>query len=95
VKRTVTAAVTVWRNEDEIERRTAFGRTHANPEHLAPQAYAESRRARGDFVGTPQEVADKLRAYAELGVQEVMADVFDLDDLELLEVIAEEVMPRL
>jgi alkanesulfonate monooxygenase SsuD/methylene tetrahydromethanopterin reductase-like flavin-dependent oxidoreductase (luciferase family) len=95
VKRTVMATVMTWRDDDGLERRTRFGRTYLNPENLAPREYAESRRARGDLVGAPEEVVEQIRAYAELGVQEIMLDVFDLDDVELLELIADEVIPRL
>jgi alkanesulfonate monooxygenase SsuD/methylene tetrahydromethanopterin reductase-like flavin-dependent oxidoreductase (luciferase family) len=95
LRRTVMATVAVWRDDAERERRLRFGLTHSNPERLDPPAYAAARRARGDFAGTPQEVADRLRAYAAVGVQELIVDVFDLDDLELLEVIAAEVRPRL
>jgi hypothetical protein len=53
------------------------------------------RRAVGDFVGSPNEVAAQLRAAANVGVQEVMVDLVDLDDIEVLEEIAKEVRPRL
>jgi hypothetical protein len=46
-------------------------------------------------VGTPKEVVDALGAYAEVGCDRVYLQVFDLDDLDHLRLIATEVMPHL
>lgn len=45
------------------------------------------------LCGTPAEVADKLGAFAEAGVERTYLQVLDLDDLDHLSLIAEEVMP--
>ena len=47
----------------------------------------------GAAVGTPAEVVDKLQAYAAVGAERAYLQVFDLDDLEHLDLIAAEVMP--
>jgi alkanesulfonate monooxygenase SsuD/methylene tetrahydromethanopterin reductase-like flavin-dependent oxidoreductase (luciferase family) len=94
VKRTVVSTLFVARDEDEMERRTRFHRTYLDPDHLTPQEFVGTRRARGVFIGTPQEVVDQLRAYAEVGVEEVMVDLLDLEDLEVMELIAKEVLPH-
>jgi alkanesulfonate monooxygenase SsuD/methylene tetrahydromethanopterin reductase-like flavin-dependent oxidoreductase (luciferase family) len=95
VRGTMQACVLPWRTEAELERRAGVLLAYVNPEGLGPRAYAEARRALGDFVGTPGEIVDQLHAAAGAGVQEVMVDTFDLEDLEVLEVIATEVMPHL
>lgn len=46
-------------------------------------------------VGTPTEVAERLRAYAAAGVGEVMLQWGGFDDIEGLHLIAEEVVPLL
>ena len=45
-------------------------------------------------AGSPAEVADRLRAYGELGATTVYLQVLDLTDLDHLRLIAEEVVPR-
>lgn len=47
------------------------------------------------FVGTPEEVADQMRRYAEAGVELFMLQHFLLDDRDALELLAAEVVPAL
>ncbi len=56
---------------------------------------AEELRARGAIVGTPSEVVPQLTALAEVGVQGVMLQWMEMDDITNLEVIAAEVLPHL
>jgi len=69
-------------DEGEVERRAAnIGR---KPEEL---------RANG-AAGTPDEVVARLQAFAGIGTQTLYLQVLDLDDLEHLELLAAEVLPR-
>jgi alkanesulfonate monooxygenase SsuD/methylene tetrahydromethanopterin reductase-like flavin-dependent oxidoreductase (luciferase family) len=97
VTRTLMASVFVWRDDAERDRRLRFGLTHLNPQRLGPTDFAAARRANGDLVGTPAEVVEQLHAWGTRGVQEVMMDVYLLgdEDLDLLEVVAAEVLPHL
>jgi F420-dependent oxidoreductase-like protein len=82
----LSAALTVvcGRTESEVRRRAdAIGR---DPERL---------RARGGVAGTPGEIAEQLRAYAEHGASRVYLQVLDLSDLDHLDLIASEVAPQL
>jgi F420-dependent oxidoreductase-like protein len=47
------------------------------------------------ILGTPDRAAERLRRYAEAGVQRVMLNHSLFDDLDMLEVLAAEVIPRL
>jgi F420-dependent oxidoreductase-like protein len=47
------------------------------------------------FGGTPGEVADALRAYADAGASRLYLQTLDLDDLDHLRLVAEEVIPAL
>jgi F420-dependent oxidoreductase-like protein len=51
--------------------------------------------SQGRIVGTPNQVVDQLGQLAEAGVQRVMLQWIDLDDIEGLEVIAKHVLPQL
>lgn len=46
-------------------------------------------------VGTPSEVVQKLGEYAEAGIEGVMLQLFDFDDITMLETFAAEVLPQL
>lgn len=54
----------------------------------------ERFRSRGAPVGTANEIVDILGRYAEGGVQGVMLQWMDLDDISGLEMIASEVLPH-
>ncbi|OBS04112.1 LLM class F420-dependent oxidoreductase [Mycobacterium gordonae] len=47
------------------------------------------------LVGSPDEIADKLGPWRELGVQRVYAQLLDMSDLAHLELLASDVMPQL
>jgi F420-dependent oxidoreductase-like protein len=51
-------------------------------------------RSNSPLVGTPTEIADKLGAYVEAGVQRVYLQILDMSDLDHLEFIAGKVAPQ-
>jgi F420-dependent oxidoreductase-like protein len=69
-------------DDAEIRRRAEF--IGLSPDHLRTHALA----------GTPQELVDTIGRYAELGTQRMYLQVLDLHDLEQIQLIAAEVMPR-
>ncbi|SIR87801.1 LLM class F420-dependent oxidoreductase [Micromonospora avicenniae] len=71
------------RDDAEVARRAeAIGR---DPEEL---------RANG-MAGTPAEIVDKIGRYAEIGAQRIYLQVLDLADLDHIELVAAEVMPKI
>ena len=58
-------------------------------------AVVPSGDQRDAVVGTPNEVVEILGKKAELGVQGVMLQWLDMDDISGLEVIASQVLPQL
>jgi F420-dependent oxidoreductase-like protein len=72
-----------------------FGRDEAELQHkLAGRAPADLR-ARGLLVGTPSALVQQLGELAEVGVQRVMAQWLDLDDVAGVEALATRVLPHL
>jgi F420-dependent oxidoreductase-like protein len=67
------------------------------------QVASRARAARQDvdrlrtsgLVGTPDELVDRLGRYAEVGVTRAYLQVYDFDDLAMIELIAERVLPQL
>ena len=81
----LSAAVTVCCGADdaEVERRAA--RIGRPADELRRHAVA----------GTPAEVVDRLGAYRAAGADRAYLQILDVDDLDHVELIAAEVMPRL
>ncbi|OBG17693.1 LLM class F420-dependent oxidoreductase [Mycolicibacterium celeriflavum] len=72
------------RDDAEIARRAAaIGRE------------VDELRSNSATVGTPAEIADKLSAFTEAGMQRVYLQVLDMSDLEHLEFFAGEVIPQI
>ena len=55
---------------------------------------AEDLRSRGVIVGTSSQMADQINQLEEAGVQRVMLQWIDLDDLDGLEAIGRDVLPQ-
>jgi len=56
---------------------------------VAPEAAPDELRRRSWIVGTPDQVATQLAAYAALGVDRVMFQWYNLDDLDGLGLLAQ------
>jgi len=83
VRRSMMTGIVFGRRTAEVEERLkARGRTR------------EELRARGAIVGTPEEIPDQIAALDTAGLQEVMLQWLDLDDLEGLEFLARAVLGR-
>jgi F420-dependent oxidoreductase-like protein len=67
------------------------GRTKAE---LDRRTAAIGGGAREGLVGTPGEIADAIGKFAEIGAEHFYLQVLDLTDLDHLELLAAEVMPR-
>src|SRR5947209_17937960 len=88
--------VVCWRDEAELERRLGVFR-RLLPTQLANVTTMELRdRLRamlGHMIdGTPQDIIEQVRAYEAAGLDGLMIDWFDCEDLEGLQVLAAEVL---
>lgn len=95
VKRTLMLPVICWRDQNELEHRMKLLRDRIP--HFAAmsteQIFAFFRTNLAGVLGTPDEVNDQLQAYAAVGVEELIMQWFSFDDIEGLELIAEQVLP--
>ena len=98
VKRTLMQQVVCYRNEAELGRRLQWlaPRTPASPGQ-SPTALLDVLRGRSPnaIVGSPAQVIEQIHAYGDAGVDEIMVQRLDLDDIEGLQIIAEDVQPHL
>jgi len=90
VKRTVNVPVLCGRDRAEIEHR-ARGFRHMSPFATMPldELLERVRAVWATIVGTPEEVVEQIRAYAAVGVEEVMVQWFAMDDIDGLKLLAE------
>lgn len=72
-----------------------FGRDRVTLQNKLQGRSATQLRRESKIVGTPTEVVDQLAALDEAGVERVMLQWLDLDDLAGLEALAQTVLPQL
>jgi F420-dependent oxidoreductase-like protein len=83
VKRSFMSTVVFGRNEQEIQQKVAStGKT------------VEDLRAAGLFVGTASEIVEQLGQLAQAGIQRVMFQWLEIDDIDRLEALANSVLPQ-
>lgn len=94
VKRTLMQQVVCYRNEAELGRRIQW--LAPSSQDQSPAAMLEFLRGRSPnaIVGSPAQVIEQINAYGDAGVDEIMVQRLDLDDIEGLQVIAEDVLPH-
>jgi F420-dependent oxidoreductase-like protein len=75
--------------------RVVFGRTTAEVERKLGGESRERLHTGGVIVGAPNEIVEQLGALAEAGVQQVMLQWLEVDDVDGLEAFAWSVLPQL
>jgi alkanesulfonate monooxygenase SsuD/methylene tetrahydromethanopterin reductase-like flavin-dependent oxidoreductase (luciferase family) len=70
-----------------------FGRDQAELRRVLGGRDAAQLRASGQIIGTAAECADQLAGLAEAGVQRVMLQWLDLDDVDRLEAMGQALVP--
>jgi F420-dependent oxidoreductase-like protein len=92
------------RKKGSVKRSMMVGCIFANDEHQLDQRVEErfrgkrtvdDLRQRGFILGPPNQMVEQLNRLAEVGLQRVMLQWIDLDDLDGLEAISQEVVPQL
>lgn len=81
VSRTLMHRVTIGRDQEELDQKL---------EGMEVESLIE----RGALIGTPDQIVDGMKAFEQVGVERVMAQMADLDDIDGLEVLAEKVLPK-
>ena len=95
VKRTMSAFVFCGRDAAELEARVAWVRDVVPSWAALPlDALLDGLRTNLQaIVGTPEEVAERIRAYGAAGIEEFMVQWGGMEDIEGLHVLAEQVAP--
>jgi F420-dependent oxidoreductase-like protein len=75
--------------------RAVFGSTTAEVERKLAGESADALRAEGNVIGTAPEVTEQLGRLDEAGVERVMLQWMETDDIDGLEAMAQTVLPQL
>ena len=87
VKRSMMVGCIFAKDEDQLRQRVA--------DRTRGERTADDLRQRGFIVGTANEMAEQLGHLAEVGLQRVMLQWIDLDDIDGIEAISQGVVPQL
>jgi F420-dependent oxidoreductase-like protein len=90
ITRSLMVALAIGRDPAEVARRIAAA--HQIFPSL-PESVADWRTM-GFLVGTPVEVVEQLGKWEEVGVQRVVLQMFDQEDVGALELFAQDVLPH-
>ena len=96
VRRSVMLSLFFGRDMSELDRRLSW--RHDDPQYAGKplDAVIEAMRGNGHAIaGTPDMVIEQINAYEKAGVEELMLQWFDLDDIDGLRAFARSVLPRL
>ena len=93
IKRSVMTSYIVGRDRSEqLERAAKVREVLPSLQGMEPEEVLENRKGPW-FVGTPDEIASRMRELSKLGIDLFMLQHFLLDDSEALEMIGKEVLP--
>jgi alkanesulfonate monooxygenase SsuD/methylene tetrahydromethanopterin reductase-like flavin-dependent oxidoreductase (luciferase family) len=93
IRRSVMTSFIIGRSrEDLLERAAKVRDVLPSLAAMSPEEVLENRKDAW-FVGTPDEIAERMRELSKLGIELFMLQHFLLDDAEALEVVARDVLP--
>jgi F420-dependent oxidoreductase-like protein len=97
VKRTLASLCFFGRTEDALERRVQLAREWDEDLASLPleEALETLRTGWGAIAGSPEVVIEQIRAYEQAGVEELMLEWLDANDVEGAEAFAKDVLSRL
>lgn len=95
IRCSVMTSYIVGRDDAELRERAAqVSKIIPSLKAMTPDQVLDNRREAW-FVGTPEQIAEKMREHARIGVHLFMLQHFLLDDSDALELLAREVVPAL
>jgi len=93
IKRSVMTSYIIGRDRtDQLERAAKVREVIPSLQAMTPEEVLDNRKDAW-FVGTPEEVAERMRELSKLGIDLFMLQHFLLDDSDALELLSQEVIP--
>jgi len=95
IRHSVMTSYIIGRSESELNERAArLGAMISWLHGMSPSEVIENRRDLW-FVGTPEQIAERMREFGRLGIDLFMLQHFLLDDADALNLLANEVVPAI
>lgn len=95
LKKTLATFIYFGRNRDALEQRVTRVRQSEQFKNTPlDELLAMLRAENDDITGLADDVIPQIRAYADAGVEELMLQIFDSDDVDSLNAFADQVMPH-
>ncbi len=96
IRRSWMGAFLIGENGAALERRAKKIQEYVPPRAAIPTTtLPDVLRKEGWLVGSPEEIAGQMRDLAAEGIERIMLQFFDQEDLDALHLVAQEVIPRL
>ena len=95
VRRTMMHGINFGRDKAELDRRLRWRTNVPELANLSLDEAIDTLAKQHEIVGTPDKVLQQIQTYANAGVEELMLQWFDLDDIDGLRAFARSVLPRL
>jgi F420-dependent oxidoreductase-like protein len=96
VRRTMMLGLSFGRDMEDLDRQLVQRRDAPALANTSLEQAIEMIEARGyALIGTPERLIQRIRFLAGMGVDELMLQWFDMDDIERLRAFAESVLPHL
>ena len=93
VKCSLMATFLIGRDEGELQRRLDRIQGITTSGHDLTGLSSGDLVRRGWIAGTPAQVVEQMQALAQAGVWRFVLQIYDYDDLEVLDILASDVMP--
>ena len=95
VRRTMMHMLTFARDEQEMDQLLRRRNDPTLAGTSVNEAITKLRASNSGIIGTPAHIIDQVQEYGEAGVEELMLQWFDLDDIEGLRAFATSVLPHI
>lgn len=90
IRRSRMCGVLIGSDPRDLERKTHWIKAfHTELAQVSPAKVQEYLQAKGWLLGTPEDITDQLSAWSAVGIERVMLQYYDLDDMDGLKLLAE------
>ena len=94
VRRTMMRPINFGRDKAELERRLRWRANRPELADLSLDAVIDRLAQEHELVGTPDMIVEQIQTYAAAGVEELMLQWLDIEDIDGLRALAKSVLPR-
>ena len=94
IRKSIMLSHVIGRDEAELHERARRIMAITGREDQDPAEVLDGMRERGLLIGTPDEVVASIKAREAQGIDRIMLQTLDMDDVDVLGLIANEIMPQ-